>query len=188
LKELGGRIDERSYAPLLHNITAISGYSCYLTKFPFYVSFFGINNADFALQMASNITQWTIAGHSLGGVGAGFYIAEVLKSPNILRNRVKGLVFHASYSTSDIRSFSGKVSSIFGSLDGQTDYTKYESEYKSVLPGNSSFHLIQGANHFQFSSYVERSLQDGIATISADIQKLIVANLTVDLMESAFRT
>jgi hypothetical protein len=172
----------------LHNITAISGYSCYLTQFPFYVSFLGINNADFALQMETNITQWTIAGHSLGGVGAASYIAEVLKSPNILRNRVKGLVFHASYSVSDLRSFSGKVLSIFGSLDGQTDYKKYESDYKPLLPANSSYYLIQGANHFQFGSYVERNPQDGYATISADAQRFIIANLTVNLMESAFKS
>ena len=180
----GGRIDPRSYAPLLHNITSITGYPCYLTQFPFYTSFFGIFNADFAInQLSPNTSQWVVSGHSLGGTGVSFYLEDVLKKPSTNRNKIKGAIFFASYSSPDIRSWNNQVMLMFGSRDGQISY---EPKFLNTIPGNSTVYIIDGGNHKQFGSYVQKDPNDNVATISEHQQRFIIANETNFFFKKVF--
>eukprot|EP01080_Neovahlkampfia_damariscottae_P008333 gene8333-157_t len=180
----GGRIDPRAYAPLLHNISSMTGYSCYLTQFPFHTSFFGIFNADTALnEVSPNTTQWVISGHSLGGTGVSYYMDDVIKKPSKNRNKIKGAIFYASYSITDIRSFTNEVLLMYGSRDGQIGY---ESRFRDTVPKNSTVYIIQGGNHKQFGSYVEKNIEDFDATISEQQQRLIIANQTSYYFNTVF--
>lgn len=88
----GGRVEYRSYAPILHKIAA-EGYFVALVPVRLNLAFFDIEAGAPVLKDFPQIQFWVTGGHSLGGVASALF-AE--KHPEI-----RGIVFWASYSAND---------------------------------------------------------------------------------------
>ena len=151
----GGRVDYRSYAPLLKPLAA-KGYLVVLVRMPLSMAVFSPGKADQVISAFPDIKTWSIGGHSLGGAMAANY---VYTHPDAL----KGLVSWASYpaENNSLANFPIKVFSIYGSEDG--GLTGIESS-AALLPADTTWYRIEGGNHAQFGDY---GLQpgDGTATI-----------------------
>lgn len=169
----GGRVDFRSYSPLLREIAA-RNHLVVVLRSPLNLPFFNANGADEVIAAYPQITNWIIGGHSLGGVVAASYVAR--------RPAVSGLVLWASYPANDgLTETDARVVSIYGSNDGLTTPEEV-LQSKRLLPPDTSFVEIRGGNHSQFGSY---GLQpgDGKATITAEEQWAQITDATAELLE-----
>lgn len=162
----GGRVFPEAYSPLLKSI-AEDGTSAFIVKMPFNLAVLNIFGADSVIAKHSNIENWILMGHSLGGSMVVNYFNQS-KNPTI-----KGIILLASYpANSDNISESGiSVLSIRGENDLLLNSDLFEST-KLLLPVDTKFVSIEGGNHAQFGDY---GLQDGdgLATISAAEQREI---------------
>lgn len=145
----GGKVEYTSYAPLLHEF-ASEGVLCILVKMPRNLAILGTNRADGLKENFPEITDWYMAGHSLGGACASMYISKH-------SSEYTGLILLAAYSTKDLSKTNINVLSIYGSEDGVLKKDSYEKN-KSNLPDNWVEEVIQGGCHSFFGSY---GLQDG---------------------------
>ncbi len=169
----GGRIDYRSYAPLLRQIAA-HGYLVILTPMPLNLAFFNVNVAESALAMYPEIKHWVIGGHSLGGVAAARYASN--------HPVIEGIVFWASYPADNaLKDKDIKVLSIYGSQDGLTTNKEIEASH-TLLPTDTIFVQVKGGNHSQFGSYGLQS-GDGQATMPPEQQWTQIIDATVKLLD-----
>lgn len=156
----GGRVDFRSYAPILRSISE-NGYLVVLVPMPLSMAFFAPEKADEVLVAYPEIKNWTLAGHSLGGAMAARYCYT---HPN----KVQALVLWASYpaNTDSLVNQNLAVLSVYGSEDGQVKKIK---ESSVLLPADTTWVEIIGGSHAQFGDY---GLQpgDGQARISPQQQ------------------
>jgi pimeloyl-ACP methyl ester carboxylesterase len=168
----GGRVDYRSYAPILRAI-AEKGYLVALVPMPLSMAFFDPDKADEVLAAFPEIQYWALAGHSLGGAMAARYCYT---HPDA----VQALVLWASYpaNTDSLENQKLAVLSIYGSEDGQVE--KIE-ESSILLPADTTWVEIIGGSHAQFGDY---GLQpgDGQASISPQQQWDQVSSATVSLL------
>ena len=65
----GGKVENTAYAPLLHDL-AEDGILCVLVKMPCNLAVLDRNAADSIPERFSEVTDWYIGGHSLGGAMA----------------------------------------------------------------------------------------------------------------------
>ncbi len=154
----GGKVEETSYAPLLHGI-AQQGMDVCLVKMPFRLAVFGAEKADDIIS-SFDYSHWYIGGHSLGGAMAAGYASSNT-------DQLDGLILLAAYSTKKLSSGLDVVL-IYGSEDGVLNRERYTSCLENI-PDQAAEHIIQGGNHAQFGSYGEQK-GDGIAAISPDEQ------------------
>jgi len=168
----GGRVDYRSYAPVLRSI-AEKGYLVVLVPMPLSMAFFAPDKADEVLAAFPEIQNWALAGHSLGGAMAARYC---FSHPD----KVQALVLWASYpaNTDSLVNQNLAVLSIYGSEDGQVE--KIE-ESSILLPANTAWVEIIGGSHAQFGDY---GLQpgDGQASISPQLQWDQISSATVSFL------
>lgn len=132
---------------------------------PFNLAVFDKNAADDIFDEYPEITNWYIAGHSLGGAMASSYMAD---HPD----KLNGLILLGSYMYGSVPSDKALV--IYGSKDQVLDRSKINSEDQVVL--------IEGGNHAQFGDYGSQS-GDGIATISSEEQQTITVNAIADFVQ-----
>ena len=71
----GGKVENTAYAPLLHDL-AEDGILCVLVKMPCNLAVLDRNAADSIPERFSEVTDWYIGGHSLGGAMAASYAAK----------------------------------------------------------------------------------------------------------------
>ena len=71
----GGKVENTAYAPLLHDL-AEDGILCVLVKMPCNLAVLDRNAADGIPERFSEVTDWYIGGHSLGGAMAASYAAK----------------------------------------------------------------------------------------------------------------
>lgn len=165
----GGRVDYRSYAPILKSI-AQNGFLVVLVPMPLSMAFFAPDKADPVFASFPEIQHWALGGHSLGGAMAARY---VFTHPE----KVQGLILWASYpaDTDSLANQNLAVLSIYGSEDGSVD--KIEAS-KTLLPADTTWQKIEGGNHAQFGDY---GLQpgDGKANINPEEQWGQVSSATV---------
>ena len=157
----GARVDSKAYEDLLYQ-TAEQGTDCFLVDMPLHLAIFGKNRAEDILE-SYDYDIWIMGGHSLGGVMASSFAADQT-------DRVRGLVFLASYTTKD---FSGspdiRALSVYGSRDQVLKMDAYE-EAKGNLPKDSLVEkVIQGGKHAGFAWYGPQK-GDGEAEISKEEQ------------------
>jgi hypothetical protein len=164
----GAKVDPVAYSESMQAI-AQAGYAVFLEKFPLNFAIIQPNRADDVIAKNPSITNWAIAGHSLGGASACLYANT--------SSKVKALIFWAAYCD---KSFDlslrtdVQVTSISGSLDALATPEKVEST-KIFAPANTKYIVINGGNHAQFGNYGVQS-GDNPATIRReDQQKQIVA-------------
>ena len=167
----GGKVDEVAYAPLLLDL-AEQGYDVYLVKMPAKLAIFGMNAAEGIMKEATDITEWTMMGHSLGGAMAASFSASH-------DEEVGNLVLLAAYSMEDLTKLDMDVYSFYGSEDKVLNMEKYQ-EYYTNLPADMVEIVIDGGNHAYFGNYGEQD-GDGTATIARDEQQATVLDVFVSL-------
>lgn len=155
----GGKVDERAYAPLLHEIAA-RGMDVCLMKMPFHLAVFGVQRADSVMETEA-YQNWYIGGHSLGGAMAATYATGHAAS-------LRGLILLAAYPTEKL-SDDLPLLSVYGSEDGVLRMKSYEKGMR-YWPSDTREIVIEGGNHAQFGSYGPQS-GDGLAKISASAQQ-----------------
>ena len=162
----GGKVEYTSYEPLMISL-AERGITCVLIEMPFNLAVFNINAADGIQEQFSEINNWYIGGHSLGGSMAAAYLKDNITSFN-------GLILLASYSTADLSDTDLDVISIYGSEDNILNMDKYDKN-KNNLPKSFSELIVDGGCHAYFGMYGAQD-GDGSPTISNEEQILKTAD------------
>lgn len=169
----GGKVEEEAYAPLMQAL-AEEGYSVFLVDMPFGLAVLDVNAAEEIMAEHSEISEWYLAGHSLGGAMAALFAEN-----NV--SKLAGLILLASYSTADLSESGLSVLSILGSEDQVMDSDKI-AEYRPMLPSDAVEVVISGGNHAQFGSYGFQT-GDGSATITAFEQQVRTVEEMLDFIE-----
>lgn len=157
----GAKVQAESYS-LIASQLANAGYSTIIVKMPFNLAFFGANKVDDVIKNHPEISYWVIGGHSLGGVFASDY---AVKNPD----RIKGVVYLASYPSTNDSNSTFKALSIRGSLDGLTLAEDISSNL-GKFPVNTTFITIEGGNHYNFGDYGTQA-GDNNSTITREEQQ-----------------
>jgi pimeloyl-ACP methyl ester carboxylesterase len=109
--------------------------------------------------LAPGVSTWYVGGHSLGGVRACQYAKDDYS--------VAGLVLVGSYCAADLSGTSIPVLSVGGTRDGLSTPAKIAAN-AHLLPANTSFQQIRGANHASFGNYGPQR-GDNTATTTDDL-------------------
>lgn len=169
----GGKVEYTSYIPLM-KACASKGILCVLIKMPFNLAVLDMNAADGIQKIYSEIDEWYIGGHSLGGSMAASYAVKHT-------SEFEGLILLGAYSTADISESSLDVLSIYGSEDKVMNSEKYE-EYKSNLPNDFYEYIIDGGCHAYFGMYGEQK-GDGLPLISNEEQIELTAKKILEIIQ-----
>lgn len=156
----GGKVEHTAYAPLLR-ACAENGILCALVRMPSNLAVLDANAADGLQQEHPEVTNWYIAGHSLGGAMASNYAAAHAGD-------FDGLILLAAYSTKDLTGTPLRVLSVYGSEDGVMNRDSYEKN-RTNLPADTTEVVLDGGCHAQFGCYGPQA-GDGIPTISGEEQ------------------
>jgi hypothetical protein len=142
----GAFVEPHSYAPAAHALAGDGAFVA-IVPMPLSLAILGSNRADGVIEEHPEITDWVIAGHSLGGVMAARYTAN---HPGAIDD----LALWASYPEDgvDLSSWNGETTSIFGTLDGLTSVDDIEDS-RVRLPSSTAFVAIEGGNHAYFGWY-----------------------------------
>ncbi len=168
----GGKVEYLSYAPLMQGL-AQQGYLCALVKMPFNLAVFDIKAADKVIEKFSTINNWYIGGHSLGGAMTSAYAEKNA-------DKLKGIVFLASYPSSDLSNTDLKMLAIYGSEDGVLNQETFENSRENA-PKDVQYYEIQGGNHAYFGSYGEQK-GDGQGKITPEEQLDITLEVILDFL------
>lgn len=150
----GAKVETEAYLPLLCRIAAYHKIDCFLIDMPFRLAFFDANAADEIIENNQQITEWYIAGHSLGGAMASQYASQN-------QEVVSGLILLGAYPYKDYPL--EKTLTVYGSLD--TSVAEEINYTENVF-------VIEGGNHAQFGNYGKQS-GDADAEISAEEQQTL---------------
>ena len=177
----GARVDYHAYTPLMYQI-AQAGIPVVVMKMPLNYAVLAPNSADEIIDSAyfpceNEISEWYVAGHSLGGAMAAQYAADNLDT-------VTGLILWGSYpgGNIDVVRSELEVLSIYGSKDMLSKMDEITAS-RSQFPVTATYYGISGANHAQFGDYGPQ-LGDGEALIEAPEQWRIVSELTLSFLLS----
>ena len=156
----GGKVEYTAYIPLLAEL-AEQGYDCYIPKMPCNLAVFGVNRADDVIEDHSDVKEWYLAGHSLGGAMASSYAAKN-------SDKLTGIIFLGAYPASDISQSKLSMLSIVGTKDQVVNREKYETN-KSMAPQGAVYKTLEGGNHADYGDYGAQK-GDGEATITREEQ------------------
>ncbi len=169
----GGKVEYTAYAPLMQ-ACAEAGILCVLIEMPFNLAVFDIGAADGIQKEYTEIDEWYIGGHSLGGSMAASYLADKADD-------YEGLILLGSYSTTDLSDTDLTVLSVFGSEDKVMNREKYKDN-KSNLPSDFTELVIDGGCHANFGMYGPQD-GDGTPKITSEEQIRITVENIVKIME-----
>lgn len=162
----GGKVETEAYLPLMNEL-ASKGVQCILIDMPLHLAVLDSNAAEAYIQRYSQIKDWYIGGHSLGGAMAASYASKH-------HEQLTGLVLLGAYSTSDLSNTNLEILSLYGSEDKIMNQQKYQTN-KANLSKDFSELVIDGGCHSYFGAY---GLQDGDGTPTISITQQI--DITVD--------
>ncbi len=131
----GAKVEYRAYLPILEKIKESCGITCILVKMPFNMAIFDGNAANEIIDQFTDIKNWYIGGHSMGGAMASSYASKN-------QDKVKGLVLLGAY--------------IYGNYPTEKSLTIYGTFNTSVAEKISYIEnivAIEGGNHAQFGNY-----------------------------------
>jgi len=177
----GGMVEPRAYLPMAHTI-AQQGYPVIIVKLP-------LRSAPLAEQEAAVhafvrqtirghiIEQWLIGGHSRGGALATRFAHQFPRDVDAL---VLIGTTHPKEEMWDLTDLTIPVTKLYGTEDGIAD-TETILANQRLLPPQSTFVPIAGANHSQFG-YYGHQLGDGEASISREAQQQALVTTLVDLL------
>lgn len=150
----GAKVEYISYLPLLNSLTE-NGYTCILPKMPFNLAFFNFNVADKIIKENTNIENWYIGGHSLGGAMASSYASKNL-------DKINGVILLGAY--------------VYGNIPLEKTLVLYGSNdlilNKNKLKNTENEIVIKGGNHSMFGNYGHQK-GDGIGEITNKEQQKI---------------
>lgn len=165
----GAKVDPLAYAATLVGVVE-DGATVVITKPTLNLAFFDFRPLSDFTDLAPEVDDWFVGGHSLGGVRA-CQLAE----------GTDGLVLFGSYCANDLSESGLAALSISASEDGLSTPEKIDSSAQ-LLPADTIFVVIEGGNHAGFGAYGPQA-GDGQATIpDADIRAQITEALSPFLL------
>jgi pimeloyl-ACP methyl ester carboxylesterase len=169
----GGRVAVEAYAPAMRAI-AEAGYTAVVPSMPFGLAVLSADVATEVIEFHPEISNWVIAGHSLGGAMAAQYADG--------QAAIDGLALWAAYPPggTDLSDADLAVTSIYATADGLTTLDEIEAS-RAQLPPDTEFVEIAGGNHAGFGWYGEQD-GDGTAEISREEQQAQAVDATLDLL------
>ena len=153
----GARVDPFSYLYPLADLAA-SGTAVVVMDPLMNMALFDQRSLDELVAAAPEVTSWTLAGHSLGGVRA----CMLADDP-----RVTHLVLFASFCANDLSTADLDVLLVQGDRDELIDETAVQESLSLLPPGRFEEHVIEGANHASFGTYGVQP-GDGVSAVSAE--------------------
>jgi len=143
----GGLVEPDAYIPMAALLAEEINIAVFIQKMPMNLAVFGKNMAEKVLSEYHYIDIWYMAGHSLGGVMAASFIRD---NPDTF----DALFLMASYPMDKKSLYDSEIPvlSISGSEDTIVNRENLAGSL-SLLPENTEFYEIKGANHSQFGSY-----------------------------------
>ena len=159
----GAKVEPDAYSYYAQGL-ADKGYLVVVPKVNLNFALLDINQADLIIDEFTNITNWYVGGHSLGGVAAASYAYEHLED-------IGGLILLGSYpsESSDFSETDLPILSLYAEFDGLTTTDKI-AKTKKLLSSDTTLYEIKGGNHAQFGMYGTQK-GDGKATITAKEQQ-----------------
>jgi hypothetical protein len=170
----GGLVEPIAYAPILHKI-AENGVLVIITPMPLNLAILNTGAANAVIEAYPQISTWILAGHSLGGASAAIFAEN---NPGA----IDAIVFWDSYppDNSDLSDNTISALSIFGTTNNFPN-TENFNDKKHLLPPDTKFIAIEGANHAQFGDYGPQK-GDVAASISLADQHERVAEIMLDII------
>ena len=159
----GAKVEYTAYIPILEKLCQ-NGITCVLIKMPFNLAIFDPNAADKVFDELTDIDNWYIGGHSMGGAMASSYAAKH-------KDKVKGLILLGAYIYGDVSPENALT--VYGTLNA--DLEKHIDYTENVV-------IIDGGNHAQFGNYGEQK-GDPPATISTEDQQDIAVKAIMGFIQ-----
>jgi len=143
---------------------------------PFNLAIFNPGAAGAVIDAYPSIDTWILAGHSLGGASAAIFTEN---NPN----KMDGLALWDSYppESADVSDHNTAVISIYGTTENIPN-TENFNEKRVLLPTNTLFVPIEGANHAQFGDYGPQK-GDVVASLSLSEQHQRVAEIMLGFID-----
>lgn len=165
----GGLVEPTAYAPILHQISE-NDVLVIIIPMPLNLAILNTGAANAVIDAYPNITTWILAGHSLGGASAAIFVEN---NPN----KIDALALWDSYppNSADLSDNTLPVISIFGTTNNIPNTENFDDK-KHLLPADTRFIGIEGANHAQFGDYGPQK-GDVIASMSLAEQHDLVAEI-----------
>ncbi|RWZ61533.1 alpha/beta hydrolase [Labedella populi] len=157
----GARVDPFAYARVLSGVVERSGVTVVITKPTLHLAFFDSRPLSDFTAAAPSVDEWSVGGHSLGGVKACAMAASDDSVP------VSGLVLFGSYCAEDVSETAIEVLSVSGTEDGLSTPADIEGN-ADLLPAETTFVVLDGANHADFGDYGAQP-GDGVSTMPRDV-------------------
>lgn len=152
----GALVDPRAYIPILTPLVE-AGHPVFIAKPPLGIAFLAPSLLPRARIANPQVTDWVVAGHSLGGA---------VGSQQADQDAAAGLILLGSYPINDLSGSVLKVLSISGSNDALTTPADVAGS-RDDLPPNATFVVIDGGIHAYFGDYGEQA-GDGTAEVSRE--------------------
>jgi len=170
----GGLVEPTAYAPILRKISE-KGVLVVITPMPLNLAILNTGAANAVIDDYPHISTWILAGHSLGGASAAIFAEN---NPT----RIDAIALWDSYppNSADLSDNTISVISIFGTTNNFPN-TENFNDKKYLLPANTIFVGIEGANHAQFGDYGPQK-GDVVASISLAEQHEKVAEIMLDFI------
>jgi alpha-beta hydrolase superfamily lysophospholipase len=176
----GSGIHPHAYAPLLRPIAEM-GYSVFIVKLPFRFAPLTSHKSEVVDRtrqlMATHpeVSQWVVAGHSLGGALAA-RVARLALGPNV----AFVLIGTTHPKDDDLSKLDAPFTKVYATNDRIAPVDRVMAT-KTLLPARTTWIEIEGGNHSQFGHYGHQ-LFDGTATIARDAQQAIARAAILDAL------
>lgn len=188
----GGLVDPHSYIPALKALAVADNRTVVILKVASNLAILNAQKASKVIEEMSDIDQWVLGGHSLGGAVA---CINAFNQPDDF----DGLFLLAAYSINDLSNSNLPILSITASNDVVLDQERF-TENNSNLPeglnintaddipeegttGTTLYYEIEGGNHAQFGNYGTQK-GDGEASIDAATQQGLVIDVLRRFLDS----
>ena len=170
----GGLVEPAAYAPVIKQL-AENGVFAVITPMPFNLAIFNPDAANAVMEQYPQISSWILAGHSLGGA-----VAAIFADNN--PEKIAALALWDSYppDSADLSDANLPVLSIFGATNGFPNTANFNGK-RHLLPVDTVFVPIEGANHAQFGDYGPQK-NDVAAVISLAEQHEKVTGVMLDFI------
>ena len=170
----GGLVEPAAYAPILHQI-AENGILVIITPMPLNLAIFNTDAANAVIDAYPQISTWILAGHSLGGAAAAIFVENNLET-------IDAIALWDSYppDSANLSDNTIPVISVFSTTNNFPN-TKNFNDKKHLLPSDTLFTGIEGANHAQFGDYGPQK-GDVVASLSLGQQHELVAEIMLDFI------
>jgi pimeloyl-ACP methyl ester carboxylesterase len=161
----GARVDPYSYLYPLADLAA-AGTTVVIVDPLFNMALIDARGVSELTADFPDITNWVLAGHSLGGVKACLEASH----PSVTQ-----LVLFASYCANDISDLDIPVLHVVGDRDGLLDDSLRRDAESLLPPGRHTTVTLQGANHADFGTYGPQP-GDGESTVTDQVMRTMITD------------